>query len=182
VQHVIAKIREQYGVIAFAHQHVAERMLYALNPAHALAIRDNRGRRQFGDGDAIRIRHLRKQRLDQIELREQIAFGHRVLRGRQYRECEQIDRIDVGGAVDVDLDLLGEVIDHTAQPFGFRIRIAGRRAPLGARRFEQGCELDRLAEIQRNMAVVLAQHLAHAGQQAPPGLFFLSLAREFADV
>ena len=54
-----------------------------------------------GHRDAIGIRKFGEQRLAELDLRGEIGFGHRVLGRRQQRHREQVDRIDVRGAVDV---------------------------------------------------------------------------------
>ncbi len=181
VQHVVAEIRKQHRGFALAREHVAERVLDARDRLHLLAVGDDVRRAQLGDRELIGIRQRGDQLAGQVDLREQVGFGHRVLWRRQQHEREQVDRIDVDRAVDVDDDALGQRVDGGFEPGRFRVRIDGRFAPVRIDAVEQGREEDRLAEIHRDLAVIFAQ-LAERAQQLEPGFLFLRLARQLADV
>jgi hypothetical protein len=74
----------------------------------------------------------RQQRLRQCDLRQQVGLAHRVLGRGQQRHREQVDRIDVRGAVDVDLDLLRRCVDRVRQPIGTIVFIAAACRPTRA--------------------------------------------------
>ena len=127
VQHVVAEVAEQHRVVAADAEHVAERMRGAREHVDLLAVGDDLRRRVRGHGDAVGVRQLGQQRLRQRDLREQVGLAHRVLGRGQQRQREQVDRIDVGGAVDVDLDLLRQRVDGGGQPRRLRRRRAACR-------------------------------------------------------
>ncbi len=120
-----------------------------------------------GDGDAVRVRQFGQQRLAQRDLRQQVGLAHRVLGRGQQRQRQQVDRVDVGGAVDVDLDLLRQRVDRVRQPR--RLLVVGHRpaVPVGRVLGQHVVEADRLAEVHHHLAVVRAQHLGDAAQQLP---------------
>ena len=182
MQHVVAVVAEQHRGVAVHAQHVAERMRGAGEHVDLLAVGDDLFGRMRRHGDVLRIRHLDQQRLRQRDLRQQVGFAHRVLGRRQQRQRQQVDRIDVGGAVDVDLDLLRGRVDGVRQPVGAVVVVQRRAVPRRRVLGQHVVEPDRFAEVHHHLAVVGAQHLGDAGQQRPDRFLLLGLAGEFVEV
>ena len=93
----------------------------------------------------------------------QVVLGHGIFWGRQQRQRQQIDWIDVGTAVDVDRNLIGQRVDRAGKPIG-SIRGAHVFAPIRRALVEKRQQVDRLAEAHRNFAVVFTQQLERAQQ------------------
>ena len=116
VQHVVAEVREQHGLVALGHQHVAERMLDPGDPVHALAVGDRSPPRVIGvmvtrSEYGTRSSSALAARIEA----QQVGLAHGVARRGQQRHRQQVDRIDVGGAVDVGEDAVGEVADRATR-------------------------------------------------------------------
>ena len=176
VQHVVAEIAEQHRGVVVDAEHVAERMRRAREHADLLAVGDDLLGRVRGDGDVVRIRHLAQQGLRQRDLRQQVGFAHRVLGRGQQRHRQQVDGIHVGGAVDVDLDALREVLDAVRQPGRFLVLRYRLAVPVRRMFREHFVQRDALAEVHHHLAEVLPQHFRHAPQQRPDRFLFLGLA------
>ena len=182
VQHVVAEVAEQHRGVVVDAEHVAERMRRAREHADLLAVGDDLLGRVRGDGDVFGIRHLAQQGLRQRDLRQQVGLAHRVLGRGQQRHRQQVDRVHVGGAVDVDLDALGEVVDGVREPrrllvLGHRLAVPVRRVPR-----EHVVERDALAEVHHDLPEILSQHLRHAPQQLPDRFLLLGLAGKLVAV
>ena len=158
-------------------------MVGAGQHADLFAVGDDAGRVEFGDGDAVGIRQRRQQFFVQAQLRQQVGFGHGVLGRGQQGQRQQVHRVHVGGAVDVDLDLVGDVFDGGVEPRRFFVRVgAVALAPVRRVHGQHLVQEDRLAEVHRHLAVVLAQDAGGGLEQGPDGFFFLGLAGQFVEV
>ena len=182
MQHVVAEVAQQHRVVAGHTEHVAERVRGTHQHVDLLAVGDDRRRRVRGDGDAVGVRQFRQQRLRQADLRQQVGLAHRVLGCGQQRERKQVDRVDVRGAVDVDLDLLRQRVDGTRQPGWLLILGYGAAVPVRGALREHLAEANRFAEVHHHLAIVGAQHLGDTGQQRPDRFLVLGLARQLVEI
>ena len=179
---VVAEVRQQHRVVIVHGEHVAQRVGDALQHADLLAVGNDLRGRVRGDGEALRIWKFGQQGLGQGDLGQQVGLAHGVLGGGQDRQRQQVDRVDVGGGVDADVDALGQCIDGVGQP-GRLVFLAQRVAvPVRGVFGQHGAEPDRFAEVHHHLAVVGAQHLGDAPQQRPDRLLLLGLASQFVQV
>src|SRR3546814_17119922 len=92
-------------------EHVAQRVRGAAQHADLLAVGDDLLRRVRVDGDKLDVRNLFEKPLGQQDLRALVALAHSVLgRGTQSTR-PRVDRVHVGGALEVYLDALPQVVD-----------------------------------------------------------------------
>ena len=131
-----------------------------------------------------RIRHLARAASSTSAIcASRSDFAHRVLRRGQQRHREQVDRVHVGGAVDVHLDLLRGRVDRVADSqSGRSSSSSGVPSQAGACAASMSDEPDRLAEIHDDLAVVAAQHARDAHQQLPDRFLLLRLADQLVEV
>ena len=103
-------------------------------------------------------------------------------RGQQ-RQRQQVHRVHVGGAVDVDLDAVGDVLDRGVEPGRLFVGVGAVALAPVRRVFGQHLvQEDRFAEVHRHLAVVLAQDAGGRLEQGPDGFLFLGLAGQFVEV
>ena len=179
---VVAEVAQQHRGIAAHTEHIAERMLDAGEDVDLLGVGDDPLRRVRGHRHPVRVRHLHQQGLAQFDLRDQVRLAHCMLGRGQQRQREQVDRIDVGGAVDMHLDAFGQVIHRAGQPRGLLVFADRLAVPLRRTLGEHVVERDRLAEVHHHLAVVLLEHLGDRPQQRPDRFLLLRPAGQFVQV
>ncbi len=182
VQDVVAVVAQQHRGVAVDVQHVAQRVFGAGEHPDLLAVGDDLLRRVRCHRHPVGVRQLGQQGLGQGDLRGQVGHAHGVLgRGKQ-RQRQQVHRVHVGGAVDVDLDALGQLVDHARQPR--RALVVRQRAAVPLRRAlgQRLAQVDRLAEVHHHLPVVGAQHPRDRAQQLPDRFLLLGLAGQLVEV
>ena len=180
MQHVVAEIAEQHRVLAIHAEHVAQWMADSLDPMHLFSVSDDLLRCHRGDRHPIGIGQLGQQRLGQRDLSDQVGFRQRAGSCRQQGQSQQVDRVHVGGAVDVHLDTFRQRIHGGAHPFRLFF-VANVLCPVRRDFVEQGFEIDRLAKRQSDAAITIAQY-PQGAEQREQGFFLFGTARQFADV
>ena len=178
---IVAEVGQQHRARGVGADDVAQAVLLALDDAQLEAVLDDLSRRHARDRDAVGVAAQTHHVLEHADHLLQVVLVERVLAARQQCGGQQVDRVDVRRAVDIDHDAFGQVVDHVAEPGRLAPVVEFFLAPGGVVVVEHALELDRLAEAHRDLAIVLAQDIDEVAE-VRQGLRLLLLPGELRDI
>src|SRR6185312_12427302 len=170
VQHVVAEIGGEHGALVAHAQDVTQRMLLALQHLHRLAVGDDAGAAEVGEGDPIAVGKAAQERAVEVDLPLEVALGKRLARHGEKNDGKQIDRGDRRSSIDVAHDAAGEVVDRDADPRRSGLFVERTGAPATVVAIQNLFEGYGLTEVRRAFDDSLVAEIDGQEDHGPSGI------------